>query len=61
VVKGSKRVGRVTRSAHAGANRIAWRSRRHGRALKAGGYSYRLTLRTGDQVALAIGRIRLTR
>jgi Domain of unknown function DUF11 len=61
VLKGSKRVGRVTRSAHAGANRIAWRSRRHGKALKAGRYSYRLTLRTGDQVALATGKIRLTR
>jgi hypothetical protein len=44
---------------------LATTAARLGRArlevLKAGGYSYRHTLRTGDQVTLATGKIRLTR
>jgi hypothetical protein len=61
VLKGKRRVGHATASAKQGANRITWRARRNGHPLATGRYTYRLTLRTADQVASATGGVVLKR
>jgi uncharacterized repeat protein (TIGR01451 family) len=61
VLKGKRRVGSARHAARLGANSITWRAKQRRKLLAPGRYSYRLTLKTATQTAIATGTIRLTK